>query len=106
MEEGSCNKESVVAGQVSLHRYFHGIILKEFLVEMEVEPSKENIEKIKQTFKDYLRIASVSALENKVYGQAVAAVIMLMAREFGVETPVSFKEKTMKQILKEVNDGF
>ena len=95
-----------MAASVSQHRKFHGIILKEFLEEAGIEPTKENIDTVKQMFKKYLRLASVSALDDSTYGRAISAVTMLISREFGIEVPHSFAEKTMTQILTEATRNY
>jgi hypothetical protein len=86
---------------VSLHRYFHGILLKEFLEEYGVEPTPSNIEKAKQSFKRYLNISSLSSLSPRTYSQVISATTMLMAREFGKEIPRSEADKTMRELLNE-----
>ena len=84
---------------VGQHRYLHGIVFRDFLVSLDIEPSKENIETVKLMFKKYLKIASVSALSDATLSQAISAIRMLMAREFQTEVPLSEAKKTMKQIL-------
>jgi len=87
---------------VRQHRIFHQGI-RDFLLEIGIEPTKENVLEAKMMFKRYLKIHSVASLSDKEYSRAIQAVFMLMAREFGVEIPIYQSEKTMRELLKEIN---
>lgn len=87
------------------HGAFHAT-LRDFLVEIGVEPTRENMEEVKRMFKSYLKIGSVAALDSKTYSKAISAVLCLMAREFGVELPKEQADKTMTELLHEINRDY
>lgn len=85
---------------VGQHKIFHQGI-RDFLIEIGVEPTRENMEDAKMMFKRYLKVHSVASLSDSEYSKVMSAVFMLMAREFGVEIPRYQSDKTMKELLKD-----
>lgn len=85
---------------VRQHKIFHQG-LRDFLVEMDIDPTRKNTEMVKKMFKRYLNVNSVASLSDSDYSRVISAVFMLMSREFGKEIPAYEAEKTMKEILNE-----
>jgi len=88
------------------HRILHGVVLRDFLVAMGIEPTKENILVVKEMFKDYLRVHKSSRLSDKNYAKMVSAISMLAAREWGVELPARDAEKTMIEVLRQTTKQY
>ena len=87
---------------VGQHRIFHQGI-RDFLLEIGIQPTKDNVEEAKMMFKRYLNIHSVASLSDLDYSKAISAVFMLMAREWGVEIPIYQSEQTMRELLNNLN---
>ena len=92
--------------RVNQHRLLNGIIIPQFLEAMGIDVTKENVLAAKEMFKRYLQVAHTSALSDEHMSAFIQAFLMLASREFGVELTYDFAEKTMRQILIEVNKDY
>lgn len=90
----------------SQHKYVHGYLLPDFMEALGIESTKENVLAVKEIFKKYLKVGSTAALSDGDFSKFASAVSMLAAREFGVEIPKDFADKTMRDLFKEAEDGF
>jgi len=80
------------------HRLFH-LGLKDFLVELGIEPTKENLYEVKLMFKRHLGVRSVAALSDEEYREFINNVFGLIAINFGIEVPLFEAEKSMRELL-------
>ena len=88
------------------HRTLHGVVLRDFLISVGLEPTKDNILVVKKMFKSYLGVTSTSALSDRAYAKLLSAITMLSAREFSAEIPMRDAELTMREILNQADDGY
>jgi len=84
------------------HRLFH-LGLKDFLVEIGVEPTKENLSEVKWIIKRHLGVRSVAALSDEEYREFIWKAFATIASEFGIEVPKFQAEKSMRELLNEFN---
>lgn len=91
------------AGQ---HKLWHGKIAPLFTEKMGIEPTKENVAKVKKMFKDYLSVPSTAALTDTQYSHFISAAIMIMSREFGIDVMPDTANRTMEQLLNTLNDEY
>ena len=85
----------------SQHKLIHGYLLPDFCEAVGIEPNKENVLAVKEIFKRYLQVKSTAALSDRDFSRFASAVCMISAREFGVEIPKEFAQKTMRDLLTE-----
>lgn len=88
------------------HRLWHGIIIRDYLISTNVPVTPENIEKVKDALKIYFDVGSVSALSRRSYGLLISATGMIFSRERGIEVPLRDAEKTMTELLNQINSNY
>lgn len=81
-------------------------MLKDACVGLGIEPTTENMKELKRILKKYFQVGSVSLLSDRDYGKLISATQMIIAREMGVEIPLSEAEKTMRQLIQETTDNY
>ena len=87
------------------HRYFHGILLTEFLRFLDIPVTSDHIFVVKQMLKRHHSIAHVSDLTDGDYAEFITAVTSTLASEWGFEMP-SESRKEMKELLDETNHKY
>ena len=85
---------------VAQHRYFHGVLLKEFMIALEIDITRSNMEVVKKMFKRHLAIKHTSELDNRSYSEFIDSVSLLIAEQWGIELPVSQERQDMKAFIK------
>ena len=88
------------------HKLLMGILIPDFMRQFGIEVNKDSVLIVRQIFKDYLKVAHTSALDDRNMQKFCEAFKMLAAREFGVEVPLIDAEKTMTQLLKDYDHDF
>ena len=87
---------------IKQHRLFHGKVLVAFAKSRDIDPTKENIERLKEMFKKHFEVESLGALSDKEYSDFIAGVIMICAREFGVDIIHELDKTSMNELLNTV----
>ena len=87
------------------NRYLNGVLLRDYLIGIGAEATKENLDILKEALKEYLSIPSTSNLDEGTFSILTSAIQMIAARESGVEIPESLAVKSMEQLLKEIHHG-
>ena len=90
----------------SQHKILNGVLIPQFLDAVRIGATKENVLAVKKMFKQYLDVASTSLLSERDMWKFIQAFQMLSAREFGVELPENFAEKTMEELLNHTTNGY
>jgi hypothetical protein len=88
---------------VAQHKLLNGVLIPDLMRGLDIPYSKSNALKVKGAIKTYLRVPSTSALDQETFAIFIQAFIMIAAREFGVEIPLSNAEQSMRQLLKDYN---
>ena len=81
------------------HRYFHGILLKEFMIALDIEVTRSNMEVVKKMFKSHLAVKHTSELDDRSYSGFIDSVALLIAEQWGIELPVSQEMQDMKAFI-------
>ena len=68
------------------HRYFHGILLPDFLEFLGIEPTAEAVQVTKKLLKGHHKVPHVSGLTDEEYIIFIREVKNTLANEWGFET--------------------